>query len=780
MISIVSINKINNFASFQDFKKSEYNYSDFKKYNLFYGLNGSGKTTISRIFDFLNKGMIPDKEEYSDFKNMEFEIELSDGINKFTINKLDKNILINKIRVFNADFVKNNMLLENASATALTYSMGEISIGLKTEITSLKKKQNARYKHNRNGEKVSLLSKKKQEYEDKLKSCYSDTASKIKNVLLSIPYTATNIKKDFSEIKTFNVLSEKELSEYSKIFNEKSKTALSLTFTVLKDSFLSKEQFDNIDKLLKKIVKRKSQLSESMINWIETGLDFHNETSPDCIFCGNPLPPLIWHNLLKKLQELVKKDNSFIMFEDDIRNNIQLIDDYTQIASNIYGGLRVEDFLGKYQDGAKTIINYISEKDLIKHYQDLLTSIRTKLEKKLLNIDEAGSLNDLTFSDDLSFNLGGLLTIISKNNKDISKIDADKKEAKEKVISHFCTLVKDKIDLYKSRIEYGNKLEPLINNKIEKIQQDIDKKERTLSNQNAPAEKIENLCERVFGYKKFNIKYENGSYKIIRPNSSSARNISEGEKTVIAFAYFIASLEEKDFDLKESVLVIDDPISSLDQQYLFNLNVLLSQKIRSYKDFQQVFIFTHNFYFFRKIRDFCANCADSYKYQKDQAECVKLEKDPKYQKQNIISPISIYEIRKDIFSRILDADKYIRTYQTEYLHLINYLKELYKKDNIEMYDDVAIGNCIRQVLEIFLSFKFPAEKTLFQRFSQISDNSKYKYLYGLSNAMSHTNETSSENVAQDYNFKCGKEEISELFLFIKNLDEAHAKSLKLP
>ena len=46
--------------------------------------------------------------------------------------------------------------------------------------------------------------------------------------------------------------------------------------------------------------------------------------------------------------------------------------------------------------------------------------------------------------------------------------------------------------------------------------------------------------------------------------------------------------------------------------------------------------------------------------------------------------------------------------------------------------------------------------------------------------MSHTNETSSENVAQDYNFKCGKEEISELFLFIKNLDEAHAKSLKLP
>ncbi len=39
---------------------------------------------------------------------------------------------------------------------------------------------------------------------------------------------------------------------------------------------------------------------------------------------------------------------------------------------------------------------------------------------------------------------------------------------------------------------------------------------------------------------------------------------SEGERTAIAFLYFLKSLQDKSFDLANGIVVIDDPVSSLD------------------------------------------------------------------------------------------------------------------------------------------------------------------------------------------------------------------------
>ena len=47
------IEKINNFGSFKNFN-ADNNLNEFQQYNLIWGLNGTGKTTLSRFFECLN------------------------------------------------------------------------------------------------------------------------------------------------------------------------------------------------------------------------------------------------------------------------------------------------------------------------------------------------------------------------------------------------------------------------------------------------------------------------------------------------------------------------------------------------------------------------------------------------------------------------------------------------------------------------------------------------------------------------------------------------------
>jgi len=70
---IVSINKVKHFGLFKDFKWSG-DIPGFRQYNLIYGWNYSGKTTLSRIFRCIEL-----KELHSDFQNAEFDIVSSIG-----------------------------------------------------------------------------------------------------------------------------------------------------------------------------------------------------------------------------------------------------------------------------------------------------------------------------------------------------------------------------------------------------------------------------------------------------------------------------------------------------------------------------------------------------------------------------------------------------------------------------------------------------------------------------------------------------------------------------
>lgn len=115
-----------------------------------------------------------------------------------------------------------------------------------------------------------------------------------------------------------------------------------------------------------------------------------------------------------------------------------------------------------------------------------------------------------------------------------------------------------------------------------------------------------------FGFDNFKIvpsRTENNHYQIEREDGTIAeKTLSEGEVTFITFLYFLQLAKgglSQEAVSEDRILVIDDPISSLDSSVLFVVSSLLKEMIKSTKkgegNIKQIIILTHNVYFHKEV-----------------------------------------------------------------------------------------------------------------------------------------------------------------------------------
>lgn len=121
-----------------------------------------------------------------------------------------------------------------------------------------------------------------------------------------------------------------------------------------------------------------------------------------------------------------------------------------------------------------------------------------------------------------------------------------------------------------------------------------------------------NKTLKAYGFLNFEIvpaKEDANQYQIQREDGSIAEStLSEGEITFITFLYFLQRAKgglTEDSVSDERVLVIDDPISSLDSNVLFVVSTLIKdilEKVRSGEGIiRQVLLLTHNVYFHKEV-----------------------------------------------------------------------------------------------------------------------------------------------------------------------------------
>jgi wobble nucleotide-excising tRNase len=126
----------------------------------------------------------------------------------------------------------------------------------------------------------------------------------------------------------------------------------------------------------------------------------------------------------------------------------------------------------------------------------------------------------------------------------------------------------------------------------------------------ATVAKINTLLQR-FGFNGFRLKVSDDQkhYELTRQNGDPVnRSLSEGEKTLVSFLYFYhlarGGLDEVDMG-RNRVIVVDDPISSLDANVLFLVSTLVREMLgwatEDGKFVRQVIVLTHNAYFHKEV-----------------------------------------------------------------------------------------------------------------------------------------------------------------------------------
>jgi wobble nucleotide-excising tRNase len=120
-----------------------------------------------------------------------------------------------------------------------------------------------------------------------------------------------------------------------------------------------------------------------------------------------------------------------------------------------------------------------------------------------------------------------------------------------------------------------------------------------------------NRLLKSYGFLNFEIvpTTEEGFYQIQREDGTIAETtLSEGEITFITFLYYLqlakGSISEDSVN-DERILVVDDPISSLDSNVLFVVSTLIKEIIKKIKlgsgNIKQLILLTHNVYFHKEV-----------------------------------------------------------------------------------------------------------------------------------------------------------------------------------
>jgi len=281
-LTIKSVKSLKNAAVWQDYKDANAANSLSRK-TLIYGFNGTGKTTLSRVFDSIREGALVENLPLE----TEFEIILSDG--QAISSKSFTKPLGNNLLVFNSDFVSRNFKWDESRANPIFY-LSEENISKKEKYDTAKTALDAALAANQTAKKAN----------DKAIKGHKDTKTKIarrvRDLALSGSYSqaydAKKIDKGYAErdYTDADILEEEALSEKQALLNQSE--PLPKIDVLANVEFNLAEWTKALNTLLKMtvssaVVEQFEEHAEAL-NWIGHGLDYHGKHElKDCLFCGN-------------------------------------------------------------------------------------------------------------------------------------------------------------------------------------------------------------------------------------------------------------------------------------------------------------------------------------------------------------------------------------------------------------------------------------------------------------------------------------------------------------
>lgn len=261
--------------------------------------------------------------------------------------------------------------------------------------------------------------------------------------------------------------------------------------------------------------------------------------------------------------------------------------------------------------------------------QLLVDAITINKQRIAAKIKEPTSIASLEDTDSLLIEIGTLIDGFNKKIKENNEIVRDLKTkkvlCKKQVWEYLAELLKADVAAYNKALSDLDTEIKVLKDKMEQLKKDATAKKKEANELNKQIVNTEATIDSInvlldnSGFEGFHLRAKDGvanTYEVIRPDGTVAEKLSEGERNFIAFLYYYhlvkGSLNSE--AVKDKIVVIDDPVSSMDSGALFIVSALVREMIevcynntdyRSHKvdgDYiKQIFILTHNVYFHKEI-----------------------------------------------------------------------------------------------------------------------------------------------------------------------------------
>lgn len=742
---IESIRHIKNAGVFSDVNVGTFPHR-FRNFNLIYGFNGCGKTTLSRLFGMLSEDRL--NENLPD--NAEFSFVLSDGSSPSHDN-LDC-ALNRNIAVFNEDYIERSLTWKEGTARPIIY-LGKEQGELAKELAALE----ARLSEANNDD--VLKSTQFGSFNRAFSTLCTDEARLIAAQLgLSRTYNAVNLKADYAALQLTpeDGLSEEDIKSLRAIIT---RTELPEKVRGIEISLDGDSIQVVIQSALKSLVSDISiealQRRKDALEWVSAGIHLHVNES-ECLFCGNDFTESRARNLKEALQ------SGFGRFAEILDNASEMADDFLATCRTFREQLsQASETLPQYRtniDEARAAVNSLAAKAeaTASEWSKQLGRKRTKPDEEVVASLLAAEGWNRSFADAVST----LNSQITANNTAIDNFENERENAKLKIKRHYLFQEKASYESAKLNSETSENAAKAATDVVVEIRQKIAELRAKFRSHGLAADQLNSLLHGYLGHKHISVETVEEGYRICRDGKESRKPLSEGEKTAITFCYFLTALNSEGRKIQDLVIVLDDLISSLDARAMTHVVSIVRQ---IFANPAQLFIMTHNLDFMREMKKWLQRRSDN-----ELADFFFVE-----------TGISHTGVRT---SAIVKMPKLIRDYEPEYHYLYSLVKSL--SDNPSGFErfEYLMPNAIRKVLDIFLAFKDPGCSGLEPKVDKIIkdypalDGARVKAMERLAQIESHSESIGDVTAFSAYTLHQVSDAASCLMTLINEVDPVHKKA----
>jgi wobble nucleotide-excising tRNase len=669
---------------------------EFRRFNLVYGFNGSGKSTLSRIFASLQAGAMSELLP----EGSAFEVEMQDGSN-YPSEKLSG--LEKTVCVFNADFIGEHLQWEKGVAKSIFYiskEQADVAEQLRAAEALLPLREEAK----------KSADKLLKEREKTFKTYCTERAKVVHGALQlgSRKFEAPQLKSDYENIP----YDEKSLLDADNIKTLQGLVRLAAPPPPLAKVHLVSANLAIVEKAralaeasIGKVVLEELEKHPDMVPWIKQGHDYHAKKGLDtCLLCGSDFTS-------------ARKDQLAAALDDKIASlmtELQTAERYgTRASEELVAALRscpkaTELDLSLQADYEAAQAKFA---EAAARAKQLLTkaakAVSERLQKPTIPIPHQlpDAIEVQTTFDALSAALSDVNSVIDKHNKAGKDFNARQDAARLSLRKHFLSEGATDYTSRKKAVADGERDVSNLEVEVGDLTTKISSLRSKIRQHGPAAEKLTKLVRAYLGHGELTVIAANEGYELHRNGKLVKGAPSEGEKTAIALCYFLCTLESEGRNIKDLIVVIDDPISSLDTKAMNYACALVRSRLEGAA---QVIVLTHNQHCMNEFKK--AWKSRAYPRSKDTDPTATL----------LFLDVVLPAAQGTRTSSLVEMSALLREYDSEYHFLCHKVLEFEAAGTGHSEYGFMMPNVIRRVLDVFLAFKVPGTSNLSDKLQQLS------------------------------------------------------------